>query len=192
MNEQLQIFQSNEAQKPNLHIVDVNAAVSLRKGIGSHQSANMKNDEWLTPPHILNALGDFDLDPCAPIIRPWNTANNHFTIETDGLKQNWFGRVWCNPPYGLEAAKWLEKLAEHGNGIALIFARTETKMFFDHVWNKADALLFIEGRLYFHKVNGERAKANSGAPSVLIAYGSQNVETLKTCNIAGRFVPLLQ
>ena len=192
MNDQLRIFKSNEAPKPNLHIVDVNAAVSFRKGIGCHQSANMQNDEWLTPPHILEALGKFDLDPCAPVVRPWDTATNHFTIETDGLKQNWFGRVWCNPPYGLEAAIWLNKLAEHGNGIALIFARTETKMFFDHVWNKADALLFIEGRLYFHKVNGERAKSNSGAPSVLIAYGSQNVETLKTCNIAGRFVSLLQ
>ena len=33
------------------------------KGMGSHQSANMQNDEWLTPPHILDALGQFDLDP---------------------------------------------------------------------------------------------------------------------------------
>jgi hypothetical protein len=98
--------------------------------------------------------------------------------------------VWCNPPYGLEAANWLNKLAEHGNGIALIFARTETKMFFDHVWKKADALLFIEGRLYFHRVNGEKAKANSGAPSVLIAYGSHNVETLRNCGIKGKFIYL--
>ena len=154
---------------PDLHIADVNAAVARRNGIGSHQSANMQNDEWLTPPHILEALGKFDLDPCAPIIRPWSTANNHFTIETDGLKQNWFGRVWCNPPYGLEAAIWLDKLAKHGNGIALIFARTETRMFFHYVWNKADALLFIEGRLTFYHVTGEKAKANSGAPYVLVA-----------------------
>lgn len=166
--------------------------VSSRKGIGSHHSANMKNDEWLTPPHILKALGNFDLDPCAPIIRPWETAKNHFTINDNGLSKEWLGRVWCNPPYGLEAALWLNKLAEHGNGIALIFARTETKMFFDQVWNKADSLLFIEGRLFFHFVNGDKAKANSGAPSVLVAYGSNNSETLKTCGIPGRFVPLLQ
>lgn len=161
-----------------------------KTGIGSHQSANMQNDEWLTPPHILQALGQFDLDPCAPILRPWSTANKHFTIENDGLKQDWNGRVWCNPPYGLKAVKWLNKLAEHGNGIALIFARTETKMFFDHVWNKADALLFIEGRLFFHRVSGEAAKANAGAPSVLVAYGSQNVETLKHCGINGKFITL--
>jgi hypothetical protein len=162
----------------------------MRKGIGSHQSANMQNDEWLTPPHILDALGTFDLDPCAPIISPWETANNKFTIEDDGLKQKWYGRVWCNPPYGLQAAEWLNKLAEHGNGIALIFARTETRMFFDHVWNKADAVLFIEGRLFFHYVTGEKAPANAGAPSVLVAYGKENVEILKNCGLRGKFVDL--
>ena len=163
----------------------------MRKGIGSHQSSNMQNDEWLTtPPHILKALGTFDLDPCAPIISPWITANNKFTIEDDGLKQKWYGRVWCNPPYGLQAAEWLNKLAEHGNGIALIFARTETRMFFDHVWNKADSLLFVEGRLFFHYVTGEKAAANAGAPSVLVAYGKENSDILKNCGIRGKFVKL--
>ena len=161
-----------------------------KKGIGSHQSATMKNDEWLTPPHILNALGDFDLDPCSPINRPWDTAKNHYTTINDGLNMEWFGRVWCNPPYGLEATIWLNKLASHGNGIALIFARTETKMFFEQVWHKADSLLFIEGRLFFHYVNGEKAKANSGAPSVLVAYGSNNSEILKKCGINGQFISL--
>jgi len=178
--------------QPDLRVADVNAAVARRNGIGSHQSAKMQNDEWLTPPHILDALDIFDLDPCAPVNFPWRLAINTFNKNDDGLNQKWFGRVWCNPPYGLEAAKWLEKLAEHGNGIALIFARTETKMFFDHVWNKADALLFIEGRLFFHHVTGEKAKANAGAPSVLVAYGSQNVQVLKTCQIRGRFIELLR
>lgn len=163
----------------------------MRKGIGSHQSASMLKDEWLTPPDIIKALGPFDLDPCAPIARPWNTAKEHYTIQDDGLSKDWsFQRVWCNPPYGLEAAKWLSKLAEHGNGIALIFARTETKMFFDYVWYNADALLFIEGRLYFHHVNGMRAKANAGAPSVLIAYGIENVNILQNCSIKGKFIKL--
>lgn len=159
-------------------------------GIGSHQSARMKNDEWLTPPDLLKHLGEFDLDPCSPIKRPWPTAKYHFTTNDDGLKQDWFGRVWCNPPYGKEAAKWLDKLANHGNGIALIFARTETEMFFAHVWPKASALLFIEGRLYFHYINGERAKANSGAPSVLVAYGEECKEILRESNIRGKFIPL--
>lgn len=161
-----------------------------RKGIGSHQSAKMIKDEWLTPPYILKSLGEFDLDPCAPIIAPWQIAKKHFTINDNGLMQKWEGRVWCNPPYGLEAAIWLNRLANHGNGIALIFARTETRMFFDHVWEKADALLFIAGRLNFHHVSGEKAKVNAGAPSVLVAYGANNSEILNVCGIPGKLIQL--
>lgn len=158
--------------------------------MGSHQSARMMKDEWLTPPHIIKALGYFDLDPCSPVNRPWPTATNHFTIEDNGLNKEWNGRVFCNPPYGLESAHWLKKLADHGDGIALIFARTETKMFFQHVWNKADALLFIEGRLYFHHLDGTVAKANAGAPSVLIAYGKRNVQALYDSGINGKVIEL--
>lgn len=161
-----------------------------RKGMGSHQSATMLKDEWLTPPHILKALQPFDLDPCAPIVRPWDMAQNHYTIIDDGLKQLWHGRVWCNPPYNLQSSIWMNRIAEHGNGIALTFARTETKMFFECVWNKADAVLFIEGRLYFYHVNGQRASANAGAPSVLIAYGKNNVEILKNSGISGKLITL--
>ncbi len=147
----------------------------------------MLKDEWLTPPAIIKALGEFDLDPCAPHAsrRPWDTAKSHYSVEDDGLAQPWHGRVWCNPPYGLEAARWLERLAAHGDGIALIFARTETAMFFDHVWDKADALLFIRGRLHFHHVDGSRAAANAGAPSVLVAYGQRNKQALHSCGLPG-------
>lgn len=142
--------------------------------MGGHQRAVMMKDEWLTPPEILRALGAFDLDPCAPINRPWPTAATHYTINDNGLTMPWFGRVWCNPPYGLEADRWLDRLAQHGNGIALIFARTETRMFFKNVWNIADAVFFFEGRLHFYHANGTRAAANAGAPSCLVAYGSAN------------------
>jgi len=161
-----------------------------KSGIGSHQSGKMLNDEWLTPPSIIEALGNFDLDPCSPVDPPWKTAENNFSVIDNGLMQQWYGRVWMNPPYGKQASDWLQKLKRHGNGIALIFARTETKMFFDHVWNDADALLFMEGRLFFHYVDGTRAKANSGAPSVLIAYGEKNVESLKNSGINGALIEL--
>lgn len=146
-------------------------------------------DEWLTPPTIVNALGEFDLDPCSPINRPWNTAKQHFTIEDDGLSKDWHGRVWCNPPYGSQTGIWLNKCSEYGNAIALIFARTETKMFFDSVWDKADALLFIKGRLKFFHVTGEVGDS-AGAPSVLIAYGKNNVEFLKSSGIEGKLIEL--
>jgi len=151
--------------------------------LSGHQSARMKNDEWLTPPSILKPLGPFDLDPCAPVVRPWDTAAKHFTEADDGLGRDWRGRVWMNPPFGAEAAKWMRKLAAHGNGIALIPARTETKMFFESVWAKADAICFLEGRPHFHFVTGERAAFNSGAPICLVAYGKKNAEALGNCGL---------
>jgi hypothetical protein len=145
-------------------------------------------DEWLTPPEIIHALGEFDLDPCAPKNRPWDMAKRHY--DEYGLESIWFGRVWCNPPYGNETGRWLRRLAEHGNGIALIFARTETDTFFRYVWNAAHALLFIKGRLSFHKVDGSIV-SNSGAPSVLIAYGVNNAEILRDCSIKGKLINLI-
>ena len=159
-------------------------------GMGNHQSARMMKDEWLTPPEILAALGDFDLDPCAPVQRPWDTAAKHYTILDDGLRHEWQGRVWLNPPYGRETERWLARLAHHGDGVALIFARTETRMFFNQVWPKADAVLFLEGRLHFHHVDGRRAAANAGAPSVLVAYGELNAYALADCGLAGQFFAL--
>lgn len=140
----------------------------------------MKNDEWLTPPEILARLGRFDLDPCAPPTarRPWNTADHHFTVEDDGLACLWHGRVWLNPPFGREAVKWLRRLRDHGNGIALVPARTETAMFYECVWGAADGVLFLKGRPYFHYASGRRADFNSGAPIALIAYGAGNLAAL--------------
>ena len=162
------------------------------RGIGGHQRGyEGRTDEWLTPPEIVTALGPFDTDPCSPINRPWSTATQHFTVADNGLSHSWHGRVWMNPPYGPETAKWLERLAKHGNGIALIFARTETEMFHRWGWNSADAMLFLRGRLHFYTVTGDRAKDNAGGPSVLIAYGRENAERLRHSGLSGRFVSLL-
>ena len=150
----------------------------------------MINDEWLTPPEIIEELGPFDLDPCSPVGRPWATARKHFTVRDNGLVQPWEGRVWLNPPYGSHLARWLSKLADHGDGIALVFARTETAAFFSEVWGRADALRFIKGRLHFHHVDGTRARANGGAPSVLVAYGETNAEAIANCKIPGRYIAL--
>ena len=159
--------------------------------LSAHQSAAMKSDEWLTPPEVLSRLGAFDLDPCSPINRPWPTATHHFTVEDDGLAWPWDGRVWCNPPFGREAVKWMRRMAEHGNGIALIPARTETEMFYETVWGRADAVLFMKGRPHFHRVDGSRASFNSGAPICLVAYGLSNVVALEASGL-GVVVPVLR
>ena len=147
--------------------------------------------EWLTPPEILKALGPFDLDPCAPADRPWDMAARHYTRADDGLSLPWGGVVWLNPPYSAAACDaWLSRLAEHGNGLALVAARTETEWFQQHVWGKAGAVLFLRGRLYFHLPDGSKASGNAGHGSVIAAYGPECVRRLARSGLPGRFVRL--
>lgn len=134
--------------------------------IGKHEKPNKgETDTWLTPPWLLERLGNFDLDPCPP-------------NGTEGLVINWHGRVWLNPPYS-KNAEFVKKMAHHGNGIALVFARTETKWFQEWVFPYAYSILFFNKRLKFYREDGTEAKGNAGAPSVLIAYSKEDHEVLK-------------
>ncbi|MGE0023973.1 MAG: hypothetical protein AB7S70_10125 [Hyphomicrobium sp.] len=72
---------------------------------------------WLTPKLYIDALGPFDLDPCAPIEQPFPTAARVFTIHDNGLIQSWRDpdagdlRVWLNPPYARHLiAKWIARI----------------------------------------------------------------------------------
>ena len=69
--------------------------------------------EWETPEHIFRQLDDefhFTLDPCST--HENTKCAKHYTVEDDGLKQDWTGEtVWCNPPYGREMPRWIEKCA---------------------------------------------------------------------------------
>ncbi len=155
---------------------------------GHQRPVRGASDVWLTPPEIINDLGPFDLDPAAATGQPWPTAAEHYTEAEDGLAMPWSGLVWLNPPFGPEVGKWLARLADHGDGIGLCAARTETAWFVEQVWSKADALLFLHGRPHFHHANGTRAKANSGAPIVLVAYGFEAMRRLACSKLAGTFV----
>lgn len=123
------------------------------------------------------------------MVAPWRLAPMFYTVEHDGLKMPWCGRVFCNPPYGDQSKYWLNKCAIHGNAIALIFARVETKWFFDHVWKRADAVLFFDKRLKFIRPDGSTGTGAS-APSCLVAYGQNNVEALHNSGIGGVIVDL--
>lgn len=159
----------------------------MTKGF-THESTYNESKEWYTPRTIFTALKvDFDLDPCSPgkNIVPWIPAINHHTIKDNGLLKEWYGRVWLNPPYGMDTPKWMERLSKHGNGIALVFARPDTRWFHNYI-PLANAICFIRGRVTF--VPADKAdlyarglwhtKGGCGAASMLVAYGSEMADAL--------------
>lgn len=157
--------------------------------MSGHQSPRAQSTTWLTPPEWIGVLGPFDTDPCCPPDMPWPTAATMLTEREDGLAQPWRGRVWLNPPFGKAWPLWVDKLGDHGDGIALIPARTETEAFYRTVWGRADAICFVRGRPHFHRPDGTRAPFNSGAPIALVAFGNRNVQALTRAGL-GRVVIL--
>jgi DNA N-6-adenine-methyltransferase (Dam) len=154
--------------------------------LGSHQQCVGKSQDWITPRWILDATGPFDLDPAAADLRPWDCARVNWSSH--GLERNWFGLVFLNPPYNrFEVGAWVTKLAQHGNGITLLHARTEAE-WFEPIWQHAAVILFLANRIHFHRPNGSREPANSGAPPVLAAFGDEAAQRLYRCGIGGALV----
>ena len=132
-------------------------------------------DEWATPQDLfdtLDATFHFTLDPCAT---PENAkCAKFYTKEQDGLKQDWGGAViWCNPPYGREIGKWIQKCAEHrGVAVMLIPARTDTRWWHSYIDKNPDAhVYFIKGRLKFGN-----AKNCAPFPSAIVVYTNWTVK----------------
>jgi len=132
-----------------------------------------ETDLWATPQDFFDSLNDefnFTLDPCA---NPQNAkCSKFYTLENDGLKQNWGGEtVFCNPPYGRAIKDWVKKCYEESlkpntKVVMLIPARTDTIYFHQYIYNKAKEIRFIKGRLKF----GE-SKNSAPFPSMVVVFG---------------------
>lgn len=155
----------------------------------SHESAATLSVDWYTPSWVFDALGvNFDLDPCQPVGGVhWIPASKYYTEADDGLIQPWEGRVWLNPPYGKHTARWLEKMHHHRNGIALVFSRTDCAWFHDYV-SRADAILFLRGRVRFVDGHQLTAGGGPGSGSMLVAWGAENVDALRCIKDRGHLV----
>lgn len=139
------------------------------------------SDDWYTPPEIPQSLGEFDLDPCAAKERP---KLNHALVNwrgVDGLSQEWFGRVWLNPPYSA-VGPWLDKLAKHGNGIALLNSWTEREWMQKGI-RAADGAMFLRTRVRFIHPSGRRNHGCCG--QVLLAFGADNLRRLAMSGLEG-------
>lgn len=154
--------------------------------------SSFSDNDWLTPPHVIRQFGEFDLDPAMPLIQPWQTARKHFTVRENGLLQPWFGRIWHNPPYD-DMDSWIAKLVRHltagGTGMGLYNARTETKWFFEGVWDTAYAVFFPKTRFKFVRPDGQTGQTGRMG-SVVTAYSEEDARVLSRFNQEGKFLPI--
>lgn len=144
-------------------------------------------DDWGTPQDLFDALNkefNFTLDPCADINN--HKCTRYYTKEQDGLMQPWKGEtVFCNPPYSKRGgqAKWIEKCYTEAKEnkiivVALLPARTDTKMFHDFILGKAE-IRFIRGRLNF-EINGEKSKESAPFPSMIVIFRGEPTNEIKS------------
>jgi len=117
-----------------------------------------KTPEWSTPKSLFNSLnaefGPFDLDPCATDENA--KCRKFYTKKDDGLRQEWTGRVFMNPPYGREIGAWMKKALESARlgalVVCLVPARTDTAWW--HNYASMGQVRFIRGRLKFGDSSG--------------------------------------
>jgi hypothetical protein len=143
-------------------------------------------DTWLTPRHIVSALGPFDLDPCAAAHQPWPTATKHFTKTENGLRRRWHGLVWLNPPFS-DILPWMRKLADLNNGIALIPVSTGAKYWQEIIFPCAICVFFVEKRLKFLNIKGE-SKFQSGFSVAFAAFGAAAAKRMTALERVDRVV----
>ena len=87
-----------------------------------------KNDCLQTPQYVTDALGPFDLDPCATVDSTIAKINWWDGRGEDGLLLQWEGFVWCNPPFSQKEA-WIKKMLSHRHGIILLPERGSAPWF---------------------------------------------------------------
>jgi phage N-6-adenine-methyltransferase len=140
-------------------------------------------DEWYTPPNILDAvrdvLGTIDLDPAScDQAQPTVQAIRYYTKDDDGLKQEWRGRVWLNPPFSnpLNVHFVNKLLAEVASGRvteAILLVNILPSAWLQDAIKACSAVCFSRDRLRFTHQTG---KVQTNKHNLAIMYFGPDVE----------------
>ena len=155
------------------------------------KNPSVSSDDWYTPKWIIDTLGPFDLDPCAPpfSVRPYDIALKAYTKEDDGLSRDWEGIVWMNPPYSrVLLRQFCEKMAQHDNGIALLVNRQDNLLWQEVIFPTAKSMIFMRHRVKFIRPDGTTGSPFFG--SCLVAWGNDCDCRLRKSGIEGKYVQL--
>jgi phage N-6-adenine-methyltransferase len=146
---------------------------------------------WETPVDLFRRLDRefrFDLDVCA--LPETAKCSRYFTPADDGLKQQWKGVCWMNPPYGRQIGEWMRKAFEESQRgctvVCLVPARTDTEWW--HEYAMRGEIRFIRGRIRF-----KGAASSAPFPSAIVIFRDRWWERRQTSshNKPSRRVSLL-
>lgn len=148
---------------------EVSKAAVQRALVGTHVSNNSGEIEWYTPREYIElarkVMGSIDIDPASSkAANKTVKATKYYTMTTDGLKKEWHGNVWMNPPYenGLVSTFVTNLAGEIGNGnitqaVVLVNNATDTKWFVEFAASMT-MLCLKTGRIAFVNEGGEAIK----------------------------------
>lgn len=146
--------------------LDTESALSISRQVwGNHQGGaaqlitQSNSVEWYTPEAYIESarsvLGVIDLDPAScEFSNRVVKAGEFYTLEDDGLSQDWRGRVWLNPPYGKACSAFVSKLClayenkEVEAAILLINSNSTDTGWFSPLWDQL--LCFTNHRINFY------------------------------------------
>lgn len=148
-----------------------------------NQYHNLPNpNEHYTPNWVFEKLGlQFDLDVAAPIgnVGSHVPASHYYSKNDDGLSKEWFGRVWCNPPFA-KATLWANKFLDHGNGVG-IFPNSNA-YWVDRLWDSDAAIVKLPYKMFYERPDGTAKRIMY--TTYLIAVGLENIQALHNSKIA--------
>lgn len=140
-----------------------------------------KNDKLQTPEWVYSCLGTIDLDPCAGIDTRIGSINWAIERGENGLERNWFGFVYCNPPFSQKQA-WSVKMREHGNGILILPERGSAPWF---------GQLAVDARHYWvmgKKIDFVGGPSSNNIGSCLFLFGKDAVKRILMSGLPGHLV----
>jgi phage N-6-adenine-methyltransferase len=153
-----------------------------------HVSHNSGNNEWYTPPEIIEAaratMGRIDCDPASSeLANKTVKAKKYYTAEQNGLERKWGEKVWLNPPYSQPAINHFadalsQRVKDKEIKEACILVNNAT----DAAWCQKILMLgscvcFLRGRVKFIDMEG----CATGAPlqGQIVVYIGENIDDFK-------------
>lgn len=149
------------------------AIVEAAKAVHNHRAQSTGEYEWYTPKKYVESARDFlgaiDLDPAScEQAQETVRATKYFSIDDDGLQQEWHGRVWLNPPYKQpEIQQFMQKAADEYAAGRITEAIILTHNYTDTAWfhigaGSASAICFTRGRIAFNRYDGLTGSPTQG------------------------------